>query len=329
MDLTGIARIPLGMLDYAARRGCDRAELLREAGLHEDVLREPDRRIPASRIVSLWHALVARLPDPALGIHIASDIDLRRWGLVGYVMAHSPTLERALRRFERYGRILTETLRVHLAGGELRIDSEPQLVALRHPIDARLALIVGAARQIAGADLDPSAIRLPYPRPVDTSAHARWFRCPLQFGAEHAAVVFSPQDLGREVSTADETLASYLNRLAEVVLKSLSAGDSFVTRVRRALWSDLSEGRPSLARSARTLGTSPRTLQRRLDQEGTTFARVLDAFRREMAAGLLRDPELSVSETAFLLGYSETSAFHRAFRRWYGTSPRDFRRKTA
>ncbi len=95
--------------------------------------------------------------------------------------------------------------------------------------------------------------------------------------------------------------------------------------MRKAIWRNLSDGRPNLEHTAKMLGTSVRTLQRRLREEGQTFADTLETLRRDMAAGLLRNRELSVYEIAFLLGYSEPSAFQRAFRRWRGVSPRQFR----
>jgi AraC-like DNA-binding protein len=127
------------------------------------------------------------------------------------------------------------------------------------------------------------------------------------------------------VTNADERLCRYLDQLAAEALDALGPEGSFVDRVRRAIWSDLSGGHPCLAQTASTLGVSTRTLQRRLREEGTTFAALLDVFRREMSTRLLRDKSLAVYEVAFLLGYSDPSAFYRAFRRWQGASPYEFR----
>jgi AraC-like DNA-binding protein len=132
-------------------------------------------------------------------------------------------------------------------------------------------------------------------------------------------------DLDRVVSTADDTLVGYLDRLADESLESLGTEESILKKVRRALWTELSEGQPSVKRIAAALNMSVRTLQRRLREDDTSFVEVLDEFRREMATGLLRNRELAIYEVAFLLGYSEPSTFHRAFRRWHACSPREYR----
>jgi AraC-like DNA-binding protein len=125
---------------------------------------------------------------------------------------------------------------------------------------------------------------------------------------------------------ADVTLGGYLDQLATELLRGLPDPDSFRDRVRRAMWSELSDGPPALTTTAANLAVSPRTLQRRLREEGTSFGQLLDELRREFALRLLRDRKLAVYEVAFLLGYAEPSTFHRAFRRWTGLSPLRFRR---
>ena len=125
---------------------------------------------------------------------------------------------------------------------------------------------------------------------------------------------------------ADETLTGYLDQLAEGVARALSESVTFRQRVCRAIWSDLSGGKPSVQQVASRLGVSTRTLQRRLEEEGTSFAQELDRLRQDLATRLLQDRSLAVYEVAFLLGYAEPSTFYRAFRRWKNVSPHEFRR---
>jgi AraC-like DNA-binding protein len=121
-------------------------------------------------------------------------------------------------------------------------------------------------------------------------------------------------------------LVGYLDDLAAITLAPLEESDeNMIAAVRRALWTMLPGGRPDLWRTAAGMGVSARTLQRRLGEEGSSFSRVLDELRRDLSDELLSDRKLSVAEVAFLLGYSEPSAFQRAFRRWRGVSPRRFR----
>lgn len=327
-DLTGLARFPLLILKEAAEIGIDREALMRRAGLSGSVLQDPDRRIPMSKTAALWRALIAAAPDVPLGLRMGAGRKLREAGLVGYVMRHSVTLRQAMERFARYARIVSEAQRAELRDEaedtRLLLEGHPVLDAMRHPADARLAWTLSAAREMTGLAVAPVEACFPYGAPEDLVEQRRFFRCPLRFG-ERAALVFRRQDLDLAVVGSDEALGRYLERLAEDALRSLGSEGSFSDRLRRTIWADLPGGPPTLRRAAERLGMSMRTLQRRLAAEETSYAGALDAIRRDMAQRLLRERHLAVYEVAFLLGYSEPSAFVRAFRRWTGTTPYRFR----
>ena len=189
----------------------------------------------------------------------------------------------------------------------------------------RLAAVLAASREITGSDLTPVEVCLPFPRPRRTRDYARVFRCALRFDQPVTAMVFRGEQLRLPVAAADSTLAGYLDDLASGKLRSLAAGDSLPGRVRQAMWSRLSTGTPGLRQIAADLAIGERSLQRRLQGHGTSFAGLLEDLRREVAIELLRDRRLAVYELAFLLGYSEPSAFNRAFRRWTGSSPSRYR----
>jgi AraC-like DNA-binding protein len=332
-ELTGLARLPLILSYMAEEHGIDRGEYLRAAGISEDELRDPDARVPLFKIWSAWRILIDRVPDAALGIHFGEATVMRRFGLVGYAMYYSRTLLEALQRLARYSRIVSESLRYELTleddRGLITIQGSPRFDALRHPIDARLAGVVAGARRITRSDVSPAEVHFPYPRPEDTSEHQRFFQASLEFGRPQAMLVFRELDLKRPIHAADDTLAGYLDKFAEEIVRSLGERGTATDKVRRAIWTELSGGQPTLQHIASVLGVSDRTLQRRLQQEGTSFAAVLDSLRREMAVHLLQDHSLAVYEVAFFLGYSEPSTFYRAFRRWQGTSPQEFRRSAA
>ena len=139
-------------------------------------------------------------------------------------------------------------------------------------------------------------------------------------------MTFRQRDLQRPLLSADPDLAGYMDGLAEEVLASLAREGSLLEQIRRTIWMDLSGGRVSLKAVARRLGMGARSLQRRLKNEGTSFMGVLDDLRHEMAVQLLHDDRVAVYEIAFLLGYSDPSTFFRAFRRWEGKSPHEYRR---
>ena len=330
MEPSWLARLVLMYLERTTRLGLPREDLLRQARLDEAQLRDPDGRIPISAVVRLWHAITARATEPTLGLRLGTDARVREFGLVGYTMVCSKTVGAALKRLDRYDRIVSETLNVELdavAGATwVRLHVESPLRAFRPAADARLAALVSVCREIAGTPIDPLTVRLPYRKPEHTLEYERFFRAPLEFGALVTAFLVRNEDLARPIAQCDETLAGYLDRLAEQLLTPAEAGSTVGEQVRRLLWSDLPDGVPDLEELARRLGMSIRTVQRRLREEGTTFRRALTQFRRDAAPALLRDGRLGVAEVAFLLGFEDPSSFQRAFRRSFGVSPRAFRK---
>jgi AraC-like DNA-binding protein len=328
--MTGLVRLPLGLLDAAEGLGLDRAELMRVCDLTAEELADPDGRVPIVKHWQLWKAIIRRADDPALGLKLVEGFHTRGLGLVGYAMYHSHTLREALRRFERFSHVVSEAIRIRLTEDDatftITTTTSRRFDRLRHPMDARLAILLKVAREITGRPIVPLEVRFDYPRPSETREHQRVFGGPLVFDADDEALVLRRSDADLPVGTGDETLGGYLDRLAEEVAASLGRRGSWIHEVRRTVWEQLCSGQPSVQRIAAELGMSARTMQRRLRDEGVSFSQVLDDLRRAMAERLLRDRELAVYEVAFLLGYSEPSTFHRAFRRWYGVAPHEFRR---
>lgn len=329
-QLTNLARIPLLLLEYAEECGIDRGELLRLASITPANLADPDTRLPLSALLRLWRAILERQEGIAIGVRIGSTCRATRLGLVGYAMYYSRDLLEALHRFSRHIRIISEAVQFEIVSdGErttLSFIAHPSLLALRHPVEAQLAAVLTVGREITQSDLVPLAIQLPFPNPGDSKEHREVFRCPVHFSQPDAAIVLATSQMRLPIKAADPTLSGYLEELASSTLKSLGApNENFVDAVRRVLWSELPGGKPNLWRTASGLGVSARTLQRRLREGGTSYSAVLEELRREFAGDLLADKKLAVSDVAFLLGYSEPSAFQRAFRRWRGLSPGRFR----
>lgn len=333
-NLTNLARLPLLILDYAKRHGMNTRALMRSAAISENSLNEPDSRVPFAGLVRLWRAVIEQSSDPLLGLHIGCELQATQLGIVGYAMSYSETLQQAFERLSRYGRIISEALTfdvIETSGGtRLTLKNDPALLALRHPIEGQAAAILTIGRQITDQPLVPEAVHLPTARPADASGYREIFRCKLRFDQPQAALLFSEQQLALPIVAADSTLSGYLEELAGNKLAALRAPeDRFIDAIRRVLWAELSAGKPDLERTGAKLGISSRTLQRRLRDMGLTYSGVLEELRRELSTNLLVASDLAIADVAFLLGYSEPSAFQRAFRRWQGVSPRQFKRDRA
>lgn len=309
--------------------GIRRGILIGAAGATEDDLRNPDARLPLAAEIALWQTLAINIPDPEFGVRAGQAYRLRQAGLIGYIVRFSSTLQGALLRLERYGRVFTEAVEFRLQ------ERHPEVALTRaHPTlgpggplaeSHRLAVVLQASREMTGVDVVPVKVNFTYDEPSTVAAHRRHFRCPLHFGARTASIVFRRSDLDLTIAGGDETLADYLSNYAEQVLSSLVRGDTVRQRVHASIWSLLADGAPTLAQVAAALRWSPRTLQRHLAAEGTSLQAEVEAIRKRMALAALRDRSTPIDDVSFLLGYAEPSTFYRAFKRWTGTTPRRFR----
>jgi AraC-like DNA-binding protein len=165
-------------------------------------------------------------------------------------------------------------------------------------------------------------VRFQHASPDDTRAHEQVFGCRPRFGAPVNELVLPGGAARLPLGTSDPTLGRYLEALAAARLAALPAGDPLLADLARAVVDALPDGVPSIQRVARKLGLSARSLQRRLGERSTRYQHVVDAVRHQAAERLLADASLPVAEVAVLLGFSDTSGFHRAFRRWTGRAPR-------
>lgn len=272
-------------------------------------------------MIRLWQATIEAFDDPLLGLKIARSLSVKQLGLVGYSMQHSATLRESLERLARYQRILSEAVRAELTEqqDEFTVSwiTHPALKSLRVPIHVGVTLLLRTARELTGVEIRPVRLELPTPQPDGLSEFRAEFACPMQFETQTATLVFTASQMSLPVVTSDDTLVGYLDQLAEIAAAPLDAkNDSTTTAVRRTLWGLLPTGKPSIWHTARTMGISVRTLQRRLGEEGGSYSSVLDGLRRDVAGELLGTGSQSAADIAFLLGYSEPSAFHRAVRRW-------------
>ncbi len=320
-DLTQVARSPLLLLDYAEREGLNRVELMRAASLSAEDLADPDSRIPVASMHKLWRSIMALDPNPVLGLMVGSTVTAKRMGLVGYAMYFSDNLFDALSNLSRYGRLLSDAAQFRVIQSHnsvsLRVDMRPNMVALRHPIECVFALFITIAREITQSKIVPLTVRLPSPLPRSVDPYRTAFGTAVSFESPVAEMSFTKQKMEMPVKAHDAALSGYLDDLAEDKLRALGELKSeIIDRVRRGIWSVLQNGKPSLHRTAATIGMSSRTLQRRLGERETSFSAVLEELRRELSVELAVNRGFAVGEAAFLLGYSEPSAYQRALRRW-------------
>jgi AraC-like DNA-binding protein len=182
-------------------------------------------------------------------------------------------------------------------------------------------------RLMAGSRWAPVEVQFAHPAPADSSEHVRVFRAPVSFDYPTNAFVIERELFDRPVPAADAQLYPILRRYLDRVLKEMPREEGLLVTVRRAIGEAMRDGDPTLAQVAKKVAAGPRTLQRQLKDHGLEFKRLVDDTRHRFSLNYLRDRKHTLTEIAFLLGYSEVSAFNRAFKRWTGSTPSEYRKK--
>jgi AraC-like DNA-binding protein len=278
--------------------------------------------------VALLAEAVRATGDDNLGLHIAEQAELGSFDVHFYAMVSSPTLGDAFERVCRYQRLIHETSQVRLessADGAVLSHRLPgDVAAPRQTAELLLASWVRAGRIATQTHWSPAEVRFAHPVPRDARDHERVFAAPVRFATGENALVLPMALLDLPCRRNDPALLSLLDRYAADRLGGPHA-PTFADRARAALAEELQAGHVTAGGLAAGLGVSVRSLHRSLAAEGTSYRRLLDKLRRDTAERHLRDDRLSVAEVAFLVGFSELSAFHRAFKRWTGHTPVTFR----
>jgi AraC-like DNA-binding protein len=198
--------------------------------------------------------------------------------------------------------------------------------SLRQSNEHEMTIAINTLRMMVGSQWAPKEVQFAHEAPEQTSEHLRIFHAPVSFGCETNAIVIDRHFVEREVPAADQRLYQILKRYLDHVLGEMPREDCLLASVRRATAETMRDGDLKLARVARQMAMSTRTLQRQLKERGVDFKHLADDTRRRFAVNYLKDRKNTLTEVAFLLGYSELSAFNRAFKRWTGSTPLDYRR---
>jgi AraC-like DNA-binding protein len=328
------ARVPLvsawllkPVLAAVRARGIPVEPLLAEAGLSQGLVEVPSEKLPRGAAVRLLEAAARAACDPAFGL-TAAELYQPGANVFDYAGVTSPTIEAALTRVCRYARLVDEALSL-----KLETDGPLCMVVFRMAdgetapdvmVEYMLAVGVIAARQWVGFTF-PVEVRFRHAAPVNLATYERVLQGLVRFNAEHDAIVFPKVALSVPVRSANPELLPVLDaQAAKLLAATLSESMALPERVRALLRSELEHGSPTAERMAERLRMSERTLRRRLSEHGTSMKEILDELRRELALTMLTEPNVTIEDVALRLGFSDATAFHRAFRRWTGRTPKSF-----
>jgi len=325
-SLATLGQIIAGVLEMS---GLDAQAMFRRHGIDPGLLGNPNARIPSRYWDSLMLDAASQIPDPAFGLLAARCWHPSNMGALGYAWLTSSTLRTGLGRVVRYWRLLGEA-------SSTRLEESPagiSLVLARQALDPVssavaadfiLSLLVDMCRMNAGASLRPQSVSLLRPRPKDSQVYRRHFGCVIHFSADKESFTLSRKDVDRALPTSNRQIAASLDRILAEQLAHLDK-KNVVARCQAHLLDQLCSGEISEDMMAEQLHMSRRTLQRKLAEADLTYQKLVDDTRRDLAMRHLEDPRHSITDVTFLLGFSQQSAFTRAFKRWTGMSPSEYR----
>jgi AraC-like DNA-binding protein len=320
-----------GIADMLAAEGLDARALLVAAGIDPAALEAPDARLPTEKISRLWELAAERSGNPAIGLAQHHVVRPASFDVVGYTMMSCADLRGAFERLIRYLLILSDAFTMTMS--EERAGYRMTFVLFggdrpvpRQRIDFILATLISFCRWISGRDVNPVAIESPYPPPADPAPYRAAFRCPVSFGAPRNSLLFAGADMVAPLPTSNPLLAELHERFAGEYLRHFDHAQTSY-RAREVIIRRLPDGEPRRDQVACELCMSERTLQRRLEEEATSFVQLLDDTRRELAEQYLGRLHLSLAQAAYLLGFADQSSFFRACRRWFDVSPGQYRRQ--
>jgi AraC-like DNA-binding protein len=309
-----------------AKYQIDPADVFRAAGLDPEPYRDPDSRmrLPATR--KLWEQCIRMTQNPCFAFEAGMYAKPSNFHAVGYAWLASRNIREALGRLVRYHRLLTTAVEIKLEehDRELALVITPAAGVPKETIDALIASGIVMCRDITYEDFAPLRIEMTRPELPCAKRLAKFFGCPVRFGAKRNCVVFRRDQVEKFLPRQNPALARANDEVAMRYIAHMDRSD-VLTRAKLALIDMLSNGEPTRAHLADRLHMSERTLARRLSASNMSFRELLDSVRKELGLGYMDEPQYPITDVAYLLGFSDQSNFARSFRRWTGQTPSAYR----
>jgi AraC-like DNA-binding protein len=321
------------LLKYASDLGMDEQTLLSESGADLSSYRLGDERIPAGEFHTIWSFIVQQSNDRDFGLHFGEQSHAMLSGHLLYaLMMKCENVEQAIRKNFQYHNLVTDIIRpgIKVEGSLVYLTWEmghPSLAPDRHLSESVLALFVSMLRYLTGDQFKLKEVRFAHMSPENIAEHERIFQAPLVFGQKRNEIVFSRSYLNNAILLANQKTMEDMEQLVQKVLHRVYKQNSWNQKVAQILFEALLEEQDTdIEAVAGHLAMTTRTLQLKLKEEGTTFRKLLEEVRKEIAIGYLKDGNDSICEIALLLGFADQSAFHHAFKRWTGQTPGEYRK---
>lgn len=331
------ASIVQGFLFAAIRVGLDPGDVAKRSGIELSALEDVDAMVPYDKQLKITRMIMTHQSRTNSSLNSVKHFVPKRYGLVGHLMHHAPTLDQAFADFSRYQNLTGNIHQTQIAcvpeGIRMTVDLHPMVakhndyLAVPSRPEAPVTVLLALARHLTGKRIKPRRVSFRHEPRGDPAEHEEFFGVRAQFGMPADEIIFTRDTLDLPLLEPDKLK---YRRVLDLVLAHIDpiAGLKVVgATLRQRLLQSMHLAAPKISVVARAMGMSMRTLQRRLAGEGTTFEKVVDQVRKDLTLQHIVNPTISTYEIAGLVGFSEPSPFFRAFRHWFGCTPRQWRRK--
>jgi AraC-like DNA-binding protein len=323
------------LMNYAVEQGCDRKELESLITITPPEIEGLFPTVPLSSHCLLLKKIAELTENQNIGLYIYRHIEWAELGVLGYAYMNARTVAQALKIRNRYYRMVIQSFTE--AKFDLKADGgptytynvlDPALPSSRYDNDLDLSGVVYLVRALSGEeDWHPQEVHFSHVEPADISEYEKTFRCQLYFNAPECKILFSDDINNLRVKGGDERLFSILSIQLRQLFDRVGQSDQIMWQVQKAIAEELCDGVPRLENIAKRLHMSLRTLQRRLGAADQTYSSLVEQTRKRLAIRYVQFTDQPLIEVAFVLGYAELSPFIRAFKRWTGKTPQQFRKE--
>jgi len=328
---TALASWMRGLARELEQQGCNAPALFEEAGLDFSLLDSPEARYPVARTTLLWQKAVAATGDETLGIKAIRHITPATFHAVGLSVMASETLEQAFGRMRRFADLVTDASEIDLISSdsgfvvELKVKDGAQ--PAHQSTDGFLCLLANAGKGLGDASLVPLRVELSRPAPLlkNLDLFEKSFAAPLLFDCATMRIVYDLETVRTRLKGANPLVAEHLDQASQAAIERLKPVHSLSRKLRIWIAGQLEDGAPSIEQAAQHMNMSARNLQRKLAEENTSLASIVEDIRQSEAQRRLKQTQDSLTAIALDLGFSDASAFSRACKRWFGKSPSDIR----
>lgn len=320
----------------AVSQGADIHELCRAGGIKPTVFEHTDARISLQQNCAIMEEALRLTGNPVLGLDVGENTTVAIFGLLGHLLDSSPNLLDALEYVCKYLQTVSNIYeyRLQRQDDELYFFTEPipawyvlSPVSARMSVEISLAGFVQGFSRMQGRPVFPLRAMVRHERPEEVREYWRLMGADVRFEQDANGLVFRVKDLASPLRGYNPAIHSLFLEVVEKQIAQTTRKESFANEVRRTILRYMGTQFPHLSDVATFLHLTPRTLQRKLQDEGAAFQTIADSIRSDMAIDLLRNPQLTVNEVAYKLGYAEPSVFRRAFKKWTGSTPGELRRQ--